>query len=228
MHLARYAPARTFVAYAIDFTTLLLFAVAISHWSSSGILFYFAIVLPTLVMIVRFGHAYNRKRLPWISKNRRRPVYGGLTILFFTLVCLLIDIVCTKWYPETHNKILLGCMAAGVVVTTISAAAIEGFTWVHPAPVVQPTDILVFLPPTHVNECKDVPFASIAQFDRLAAIRFENELTLHAPPAYRYIHMSNVHSLGDTRVHAFILSIPSVKNQTKSYSSATSRMWRIG
>ena len=112
--------------------------------------------------------------------------------------------------PETHNKILLECMAAGVVVTTISAAAIEGFTWVHPAPVIQRTDILVFLPPTNGDEYKNVPFASIAQFDRLAAIRFENDLTSDVPPAYRYIHMSNVHSLGDTRVHAFILSIPSI------------------
>lgn len=209
MHLARYAPARTFVAYAMDFTTLLLFAVAIFHWSSSGKLFYFAIVLPTLAMIVRFWHAYNRKRLPWIPRSRRRLVYGGLATLFVTLVCLLI-VVYTKWHPETHNLILLLCIAAGVAVTTFSAAATEGFTVAHPAPVVQPTDILVFLPPTHINEYKDVPFASIAQFDRLAAIRFENELTLHAPPAYRYIHMSNVHSLGDTRVHAFILSIPSV------------------
>lgn len=210
MHLAKYSPARTLPAYAIDFVTLLLFATAILYWSRGGRVFYFAIAIPTLAMIARFWSAYSCKHLPWIPPPRRFRVYLGLGALAVVLVLLLIA-AWVELLPQYHNGALLMCMVIGIAVTFVSAGFTDGFGLTHTAPLTRPSDMLVFLPPLDVPPLTATSISEISSLDHLGLSKFEADL-IKAPPAYRYVHLSNVHSLQDTRVHSLILALPSIAN----------------
>jgi len=208
MHLAKYSPARTLLVYSFDFMTLLLFATAIPYWPKRGRLFYLAIAFPTLFMIGRFWFAYSYKRQPWIPQRRRKLVTGGLGVLSVFLV-ILLSFTSSGWWPEVHNWLLLFCMVGGVVVTCFSLGQLNTFTLVHKVPLSRPNDQLVFLLPHSEPPLTATTMSEVSSIDHLALSKFEADV-IKAPPACRYVHLSNVHSFPDTRVHSLILALPSI------------------
>lgn len=209
MHLAKYAPARTLPAYAIDFVTLLCFATATFYWSAEGRIFYIAISIPTLAMIGRFISSYSSMRLPWIKSIKRYRMNGGLFALAVFIVSLLVAVI-VDYKPQHHNQALLVCMIIGVAVTFVGAGVTDGLRLTHMSPLTRRSDTLVFLPPANCRLTnKDI--STITALDHLAISGFEADL-VNAPAECRYVHLSNVHSLSDVRVHSFILALASVSN----------------
>jgi len=79
------------------------------------------------------------------------------------------------------------------------------------APLIYQSDKLVFIAPVIKSPLNERTLAIISSVDHLAYSKFEDDLR-DAPASYRYPHLSNVHSLNDTRVHSYILSIPSISH----------------
>ena len=212
MHLSRYAPASTFMAYSYDFLILSAFGVAVYNWKVADKFFFLTILFAGMGMVIRYFFAYRPVRTPGFSKKDQILVLLPLLILGIGILYLGYDLYVSQSINNFHHYSLITAMVLGMLITLVAALQVDGSRILHPVSVIEHPDKLgcVLPPDFYLNNGNLANIDFINQILPLSRNQFKNELSTKTSPELRYTDMSNVHSPGDTDVHAWILALPSL------------------